>query len=91
MKSYISKLYKSDLMLEENSHAASLMESFEQERKWLMPHLSGEKELEWLNDLSDINRRLIDSIGIQSFREGFIIGANLVMEACYGHGNADDD
>ena len=91
MKSTISKLYNGDLTLEENTQASSLMESFEQERQWLIPRLSDKKELEWLNDLADINRRLVGIVGHQSFREGFIIGANLVMEACYGRGGVDDD
>ena len=88
MKSMISELYHGGLRPNEKSyrHCAymeMLLESFGQNEKWLTEHLDG-KAKEHLLELVNIHDELDGAVSYGSFRDGFIIGASLVMEAIYG-------
>ena len=89
MDSIISALYNGDLHLnkshaDENSDEAMLKESFQQTVEWLLTNTKGETEREWLNDLSGINKRLVEQVSFDKFREGFSLGMSLAMEAFCG-------
>ena len=89
MESIISALYHGELHLNENhvdEHPEEeiLIESFQETVDWLTKRTDGDKAREWLNDLTDIHNKLMKLIAYDKFREGFIFGANLAMEACYG-------
>ena len=62
---------------------SNLLESFAQNEAWLTEHLDG-KAKEHLLELINIHDELDGAVSYGSFREGFIIGASLVMEAIYG-------
>ena len=50
---------------------------------WLKDHLDGEA-LDTLKKLSDCHAELNCNTAYESFRDGFTLGAKLVMEVCYG-------
>ena len=88
MESMISELFHGGLRPNEKSyrHRAymeMLLESFGQNEAWLTEHLDG-KAKEHLLELVNIHDELDGAVSFGSFREGFIIGASLVMEAIYG-------
>ena len=95
MESMISALYHGDLHLNENHVRVNpdeqiLIESFQQTRDWLLKHMDDEKDRAWLDDLTDVHNKLMKLIAYDKFREGFILGASLVMEACYGKHHLGD-
>ena len=89
MDSMISALYQDGLHLHENHiyehpDESFLLESFQQTMEWLQKAVNGEKEREWFNDLADIQKKLLEQVAYDKFREGFTLGMSLAMEACYG-------
>ncbi|MBE7009700.1 MAG: hypothetical protein E7422_11440, partial [Ruminococcaceae bacterium] len=85
MESMISELFHGGLHPNEksyrhNAHMELLLESFAQNETWLTEHLDG-KAKEHLLELVNIHDELDGAVSFGSFREGFIIGASLVMEA----------
>ena len=88
MNSILSELYHGELRpneryYPESSEVGILLESFRQNEKWLSELLDG-KAKERLLELVNIHDELDGAVSYGSFREGFIIGASLVMEAIYG-------
>ena len=88
MNSILSDLYHGELRPNEHGYPADsdvgiLLESFGQNEKWLGELLGG-KAKEYLLELVNIHDELDGAVSYGSFREGFIIGASLVMEAIYG-------
>ena len=88
MKSMISELYHGGLRPNEKpyrhkAYMEMLLESFGRNEKWLTEHLEGNAK-EHLLELINIHDELDGAVSYGSFREGFIIGASLVMEAIYG-------
>ena len=60
-----------------------LLESLAQNEKWLGDLLGG-KAKEYLLELVNIHDELIGTMTYDSFRDGFILGARLVMEVVSG-------
>ena len=88
MESMISELFLGGLKPNEKSYRHKayiemLLDSFRQNEEWLTEHLDG-KAKEHLLELINIHDELDGAVSYGSFREGFIIGASLVMEAIYG-------
>ena len=95
MESMISELFHGGLRPNEKSyrHRAymeMLLESFGQNEAWLTEHLDG-KAKEHLLELVNIHDELDGAVSFGSFREGFIIGASLVMEAIYGQAEVSEN
>ena len=95
MESMISELFHGGLHPNEksyrhNAHMELLLESFAQNEAWLTEHLDG-KAKEHLLELINIHDELDGAVSYGSFREGFIIGASLVMEAIYGQAEVSEN
>ena len=95
MDSMISDLYYGNLHPCEqdytnNGDAELLEKSFQEGKSWLMEHLDG-KEKDMLFGMVQAHNKQRRLIGYEGFRSGFIIGANLVMEACYGTREVQDE
>ena len=95
MESMISELFHSGLKPNEKSYRHKayiemLLDSFAQNEAWLTEHLDG-KEKEHLLELVNIHDELDGAVSYGSFREGFIIGASLVMEAIYGQAEVSEN
>lgn len=93
MNSILSDLYHGELHPNEryypdDSDVGILLESFGQNEKWLGDLLGG-KAKEYLLELINIHDELIGAMTYDSFREGFTLGARLVMEVVYGHPQND--
>ena len=88
MNSILSDLYHSELRPSERSYPADsdagiLIESFRQNEKWLSEMLDG-KAKEHLLELMNIHDELVGTMTYDSFREGFVLGARLIMEVVGG-------
>ena len=84
MESMISELFHGGLKPNEKSYRHKayiemLLESFAQNEAWLTEHLDG-KAKEHLLELINIHDELIGAMTYDNFREGFILGARLIME-----------
>ena len=89
MKSMISELYHGGLRPNEKpyrhkAYMEMLLESFGRNEKWLTEHLDGNAK-EHLLELINIHDELVGTMTYDSFREGFILGARLIMEVVTGH------
>ena len=94
MASMISRLYHDELHLSErdypeDSRAAILLDSFKENEAWLKKMLD-DKEMERLLELISIHDELNELVGYESFRDGFILGVRLIMEAACGQGKFSD-
>ena len=88
MESMISELFHGGFHPNEKSYRHKayiemLLDSFGQNEEWLTEHLDGKAKVHLL-ELINIHDELDGAVSYGSFREGFIIGASLVMEAIYG-------
>ena len=88
MNSILSDLYHGELRPNEHGYPADsdvgiLLESFRQNEKWLGELLGG-KAKEYLLELVNIHDELVGTMTYDSFRDGFILGARLVMEVVGG-------
>ena len=95
MESMISELFHGGLHPNEKSYRHNvqmelLLESFAQNEAWLTEHLDG-KAKEHLLELINIHDELDGAVSFGSFREGFIIGASLVMEAICGQAEVSEN
>ena len=84
MNDILSDLYHGELRPNEHDYPADsdvgiLLESFEQNEKWLGELLGG-KAKEYLLELVNIHDELVGTMTYDSFRDGFILGARIVME-----------
>ncbi len=84
MNCILSDLYHGELRPNERGYPADsdvgvLLESFRQNEKWLSELLDG-KAKEHLLELINIHDELVGTMVYDSFREGFILGARLIME-----------
>ena len=84
MNSILSNLYHGELRPNERGSPADsdvgiLLESFRQNEKWLSELLDG-KAKEHLLELVNIHDELVGTMTYDSFHEGFILGARLVIE-----------
>ena len=84
MNSIFSDLYHGELRPNEHGYPAEpnvgvLLESFRQNEKWLAELLDG-KAKEHLLELINIHDELVGTMAYDSFREGFVLGARLIME-----------
>ena len=84
MNSILSDLYHGELSPNERSYpddsdVGILLESFRQNEKWLTELLDG-KAKEHLLELINIHDELIGAMTYDSFREGFVLGARIIME-----------
>lgn len=88
MNSILSDLYHGELYLNErdypeDSRTGILLESFREDEEWLAQMLDG-KAKEYLLELVNIHDELIDAMTYDSFRNGFVLGARLIMEVVGG-------
>ena len=88
MASMISRLYHDELRLSErdyseDSRAFILLDSFKEDADWLKEMLDG-KAKEHLLELINIHDELDGLTNYESFRDGFILGARLMMEVACG-------
>ena len=88
MNSILSDLYHGELRPNEryypdDSDVGILLDSFRQNEKWLTEMLDG-KAKERLLELVNIHDELIGTMTYDSFRDGFILGARLVIEIVSG-------
>ena len=95
MASIISQLYHDELHLSErdypeDSRAAILLDSFKENEAWLKKMLD-DKAKERLLEFISIHNELDKLVGYKSFRDGFILGARLMMEVACGQGRFSDD
>ena len=84
MNDILSDLYHGELRPNEHyypddSDIGILLDSFRQNEKWLTEMLDG-KAKEHLLELINIHDELIGTMTYDSFREGFVLGARIVME-----------
>ena len=84
MESMISELFHGGLKPNEKSYRHKayiemLLDSFGQNETWLTEPLDG-KAKEHLLELINIHDELVGTMAYDSFREGFILGARLIME-----------
>ena len=84
MASIISELYRGALHPHEHdfsyiSEYADLANDYKKDELWLREHLEGE-EREKAAELADICGAMSGIASYECFREGFILGASLVME-----------
>ena len=89
MSDILSDLYHGELRPNEHDYPADsdvgiLLESFAQNEKWLGDMLGG-KAKEYLLELVNLHDELIGTMTYDSFRDGFILGARLVMAAVNGN------
>ena len=85
---YHGELHPNERYYPDDSNVGVLLDSFRQDEKWLMEMLDG-KAKEHLLELINIHDELIGAMTYDSFREGFTLGARLVMEVVYGHPQND--
>ena len=95
MASMISRLYHDELHLSErdypeDSRAAILLDSFKENEKWFKQMLDG-KAKERLLELVSIHNELDELVGYESFRDGFILGVQLMMEIACGQGRLSEN
>ena len=95
MKRVIAALYHGRLHPSERDYSKSgefalLDESFQQDEAWLMEQLN-DKEKELLADLVQVHRAMNRFVSYESFHDGFVLGVNLVMEACCGAAEIEDE
>ena len=88
MNSILSDLYHGELYLNErdypeDSRTGILLESFREDEEWLAQMLDG-KAKEYLLELVNIHDELIGAMTYDSFRNGFVLGARLIMEVAGG-------
>ena len=88
MNSILSDLYHGELRPNERdypdgSDTGILLESFRQNEKWLAELLDG-KAKEHLLELINIHDELVGTMTYDSFRNGFVLGARLIMEVVGG-------
>ena len=86
--SMISRLYHDELRLSErdypeDSRAAILLDSFKEDAEWLEKMLDGPAK-EHLLELINLHDELDGLVSYESFRDGFILGARLMMEVACG-------
>ena len=84
MNNILSDLYHGELRPNEHyspddSDIGILLDSFRQNEKWLTEMLDG-KAKEHLLELINIHDELIGTMTYDSFRDGFVLGARIVME-----------
>ena len=84
MNNILSDLYHGELRPNEryypdDSDVGILLESFRQNEKWFSELLDG-KAKERLLELINIHDELVGTMTYDSFREGFVLGARLIME-----------
>ena len=95
MASMISRLYHDELRLSErdypdDSRVFILLDSFKENADWLKEMLDG-KAKEHLLELLNIHDDLDKLVSYESFRDGFILGARLMMEVACGQGRFSED
>ena len=95
MASMISRLYHNQLRLSErdyleDSRAFILLDSFKEDAEWLKEMLDG-KAKEHLLELINIHDELDGLVSYESFRDGFILGARLIMEVACGQSRFSED
>ena len=95
MASMISRLYHDELHLSErdypeDSRAAILLDSFKENEKWLEQMLD-DKAKERLLELISIHDELDELVGYESFRDGFILGVQLMIEVACGQGKFSEN
>ena len=88
MNSILSDLYHGELYLNErdypeDSRTGILLESFREDEEWLAQMLDG-KAKEHLLELINIHDELVGTMTYESFRNGFVLGARLIMEVVGG-------
>ena len=88
MNNILSDIYHGELRPNEHDYSADsdvgiLLESFAQNEKWL-GELLGSKAKEYLLELVNIHDELIGTMTYDSFRNGFILGARLVIAVVSG-------
>ena len=93
MNNILSDLYHGELRPNEryypdDSDVGILLDSFQQNEKWLTEMLDG-KAKERLLELINIHDELVGAMAYDSFREGFVLGARIVMEVVYGQPQND--
>ena len=76
---YHGELHPNGRYYPNGSDVGILLESFRQNEKWLTEMLGG-KAKEHLLELVNIHDELIGARTYDSFREGFALGARIVME-----------
>ena len=94
MDSMISALYHGNLHPDEHDYANNnvysvLAESCKQDEAWLLEKLNDEEKgllVDMIQAQTELNRLTC----YESFRDGFILGVNIVMEACYGAAEVQD-
>ena len=87
---YYGNLHPCERDYTDNGDVDLLEKSFQEETSWLMERLDG-KEKDMLSGMVQAHNKQRGLIGYEGFRSGFIIGANLVMEACCGTREAQDE
>ena len=95
MASMISRLYHGKLRLSErdypeDSRAFILLDSFKEDAEWLKKMLDGPAR-EHLLELINIHDELDGLTNYESFRDGFILGARLIMEVACGQSRFSQD
>ena len=95
MASMISRLYHDELRLSErdypeDSRAFILLDSFKEDADWLKKMLDGPAR-EHLLELINIHDELDGVVSYESFRDGFILGARLIMEIACGQSRFSED
>ena len=95
MASMISRLYHDELRLSErdypeDSRAFILLDSFKEDAEWLKKMLDGSAK-EHLLELINIHDDLDKLVSYESFRDGFIPGARLMMEVACGQSRFNED
>ena len=95
MASMISRLYHDELRLSErdypeDSRAFILLDSFKEDAEWLKKMLDGPAR-EHLLELISIHEELDGLVSYESFRDGFILGARLIMEVACGQSRFSED
>ena len=80
---YYGNLHPCEQDYTNNGDAELLEKSFQEGKSWLMEHLDGEAKDKAL-ELIRICDELDNIMSFEVFRDGFILGASLVMEVCSG-------
>ena len=80
---YHGELHPNERYYPDDSNVGVLLESFHEDEEWLSRMLDG-KAKEYLLELVNAHDELIGAMTYDSFREGFVLGARLVMEVVYG-------
>ena len=88
MRDIIADLYYGDIhpnikSYPEGSEAARLFDEFSENEDWLTEHLEGTAKHKLLN-LINCHSELDGLLSYENFRKGFLLGAAMVMEVCYG-------